>query len=176
MHDGFKVRFWIGAGVIVSSIVAALVAFSYFSGAISAEADQIVMAKTKAGNDASSLASLASLETAAPQAAQYDVAIKQLIPDQSGLLGFSAWMGQAAARFQVNATVSYQGNPTLPSGDTPGNTGFTLTAQGSGGSMVPFLDYIAAKAPGFIISFTSVDFTNDRNQETVTAQGIAYFR
>ncbi len=176
MHDSFKVRFWIGTVVIVCSIVAAFVAFSYFSGAISAEADQIVMAKTKAGNDASSLSSLASLEAAAPQAAQYDAAIKQLIPDQSGLLTFSVWMAQVASRFQVNSTVSYQGTPVPPSGNMPGNAGFTLSAQGPEGSMIPFLDYLATQAPGFIVSFTSVDFTNDHTQETVTAQGVTYFR
>lgn len=176
MHDGFRRRFWIGVTIILLGIVGGIAAFSYFSGAIGAKADQISMAKMKTGSDANALANLASLEGDAPEAARYDAAIHQLIPDQSGLIGFNAWIGQVAAQYKVNASVSFRGDPVPPSGNAPGTAGFTLTAQGPEGSLIPFFDYLTTRATGFIVSFTSVDFTNDQSAESLTAQGITYFR
>ncbi len=175
-HDGYNGRLWLGVAILFVSVVAAVIAFFYFSGAIGAQADQIAIAKLKASNDANALANLASLEGAAPQAAQYDAAIHQLIPDQSGLIAFNTWMGQVASQYQVNASVAFTGDPTPSVGSTPGSVTFNMTAQGPAGSIIPFLDYLTTRAPGFIVSFTSIDFTNTQTQESFTAQGVTYFR
>lgn len=175
-HGGYNGRIWLGVGVILVSIIAATIAFFYFSGAIGSQADQIAIVKLKASNDANALANLASLEGAAPQADQYDAAIHQLIPDQSGLISFNTWMGQVASQYQVNTSVAFTGDPTPSAGDTPGSATFSMTAQGPAGSIIPFLDYLTTHAPGFIVSFTSLDFTNTQSQESLSAQGVTYFR
>lgn len=175
-YDGYNRRLWLGMGVILVSIIAGAIALFYFSGAIASQADQIAMAKAKANNDANALANLASLEGAAPRAAQYDAAIQQLIPDQSGLISFNTWIGQVAARYQVNASVSFTGNPIPSTGNMPGSATFNMTAQGASGSIIPFLDYLTTQAPGFIVSFTSLDLTNTQTQGSLSAQGITYFR
>ena len=175
-HDGYNGRLWLGVVVILVSIIAATIAFFYFSGGIAGQADQIAIAKLKAGNDANALANLASLEGAAPQAAQYDTAIHQLMPDQTGLIDFNTWIGQVASQYQVNASVAFTGDPVPSAGDTPGTATFNMTAQGPEGSIIPFLDYLTMHAPGFIVSFTSLDFTNTQTQESLSAQGVTYFR
>lgn len=163
-------------GIILASIVAATAAFSYFSGAIGDHVNKIVAAKQEADSEAASVADVASLQAAASQATQYDAAISTLIPDQSGLINFSTWVSQIAATYQVSVSVAYQGDPTPPSGNSPGTAVFTMTVQGPEGSVLPFIDYLSSEAPGFIVSFTSFNFANDQTQETFTAQGVTYFR
>ena len=176
MNDSFKKYLRIGVGVILGSIAIASVAFWFFSGGLHVQADSIIAEKTAVKNEASAVANFAALESDAPKAAQYDLAIKKLVPDQSGLITFNAWISQIAKGYRVIATVAYQGDPTLPAGVVPGSAAFTMTAQGPENSIVPFINYISAQAVGFPFSFGSFNFTNDRAQENFTGQGILYFR
>ena len=176
MNDRFKKYLWIGTGVILGSIVIASVAFYFLSNEITAQADSIVVERTAAQNEASAIAGFAALETQAPKAMQYDAAIQKLLPDQSGLITFNTWVTQIAKKYNVIATVAYQGDPTLPAGPVPGSAAFTMTAQGPENSMVPFIDYLSSQAVGFPLSFESFDFTNNRTQENFTGQGTLYFR
>lgn len=176
MKSNFARRFWIGIGIILGSIIIAGGALYYFSGVMQKEANAIVASKAAKESEAGSLKTLALLEGQAPQAAQYEAAIKNLIPSQSGLITFSTWVAGVAGKHKVSATVAYQGTPTPPAGSTPGTAKFTMTAQGPEGSIAPFLRDLTTKEPGFIVSFSSFDFTNNQNQETIVAQGTVYFR
>jgi hypothetical protein len=176
MNDSFKKYLRIGVSVIFGSIAIASVAFWFFSNGIHAQADSIIAEKMTVKNEASAIANFATLESDAPKAAQYDAAIKKLVPDQLGLITFNTWVSQIAKEYGVIATVAYQGDPTLPVGVVPGSTAFTMTAQGPENSIVPFIDYISAQAVGFPFSFGSFNFTNDRAQENFTGQGTLYFR
>jgi hypothetical protein len=176
MNNSFKKHLWIGTGIIVGSMAVAFIAFYLFSGYLRTRADNIIAEKTAAKKEASAIADFAALKTDAPKAAQYDVAIQKLLPSQSGLITFNAWVSQIAKGYGVIATVAYQGDPTLPTGATPGSAAFTMTAQGPENSIVPFVDYLSSRAVGFPFSFGSFNFTNDRTQENFTGQGTLYFK
>ncbi len=176
MTADFKKRLWIRAGVIVGSIAIAIGAFWYFAGAIKAQATRVAAFKEDAASNANAAAQLAALERAAPQAANYAAALQNLLPDQSSLINFSAWLSAAATRYGVQAAAAFRGNPVPPAGTAPGTAAFTMTVQGPEGSIAPFLDYLTRNDPGFIVSFSSFDYTNNRTQENLTAQGTTYFR
>jgi len=162
--------------VIVGSVILAAVGFWLLSGSITAEADRVVAQKVAAQETTNAVANFAVLKAAAPQAAQYGVAIQKLMSDQSGLITFSSWVNQAANKYNVTATVAYQGDPVPSSAGVPGTANFTMTAQGPENSITPFVNYLSSQAAGFMLSFGSFDFTNDQDQENIIAQGTLYFR
>jgi hypothetical protein len=176
MNDRFKKYLRIGIGVILGSMVIALVAFYFLAQNLRAQADDIVAKKTTAKSEANAVADFAALESDAPQAMQYDAAIQKLLPTQSGLIAFNTWVSQIATKYGVIATAAYQGDPTLPTGAVPGSASFTMTAQGPENSIAPFIDYLSAHAVGFLLSFGSFNFTNNKTQENFTGQGTLYFR
>jgi hypothetical protein len=176
MSADFKKRLWIRVGVIAGSIAIAIGAFWYFSGVITTQAAKVAMLKQEAANNASAEAQFAALESAAPKAARYAAAFQSLLPDQSSLINFNAWLVAAGQRYGVQVAGAFRGTPVPPAGNTPGTASFTITAQGPEGSLVPFLDYLTQNDPGFIVSFKSFDYTNDRTQENLTAQGVTYFQ
>lgn len=176
MNSNFKKRLWIGVGVIFGSMVIAFGAFYFLSDGLHVQADSVVAEKVAAQRAAAAIANFAALKTDAPQAAKYEAVMQKLLPDRSGLITFNTWVNQIAKRYGVAATVAYQGDPTLPVGAVPGSAAFTMTVQGPENSIVPFVNYITARAAGFPLSFGSFDFTDDRTQENLIAQGTLYFR
>src|SRR5580698_7419156 len=139
MKNDFPKRFWIGMGIIIGSIALTGGAFYYLTGAIGVQASAVLSAKTNAQNDASEVGNLASLEGQAPIAAEYEAAFQKLLPDQQSLITFGSWVNQIGSKYGVSATVSFVGSSTPSSGGTPGSASFTMSAQGSEGSMAPFL-------------------------------------
>jgi hypothetical protein len=176
MKNDFTRRFWTGMGIIIGSIVLTGGAFYYLTGAMEQQATDVLTAKTNTENDASAVANLASLESQAPTAGQYEALFQKLLSNQQGLITFSSWVDQIGSKYGVAATVSFVGSSTPASAGAPGFVPFTMSAQGPEGSLPPFLDYLASKAPGFIVSFSSFDFTDDRSQQTLNAVGSVYFR
>ncbi len=176
MNHNFKKRLWIGLSVTFGSIVAAAIGFYFLSNDLQTQATNVMVTRAAIQNRSNVVANFAALEADAPKAEQYAAAIQQLLPDQSGLIVFNSWVSQIAKNYNVAATVAFQGNPVPSSASSPGTIDFTMTAQGPEGSIGPFLTYLSSQASGFILSFSSFDFTNNKTAENLTAQGTVYFR
>jgi hypothetical protein len=123
-----------------------------------------------------SVADLASLEHAVPQAAQYQLAMDRLLPDQYGIVTFGQWLTQMGRRYSVTANAQFLGAVVSPQGTTPGTAGFSFDIEGSPSNVTSFLDEISSKSSGFLVSLTSFDFTNDGASAKVTGQGVIFFR
>jgi hypothetical protein len=180
MKNSFTKKVWISLGVIILSIIIASVALYYFSNDLAAQASKVITDRQAVSAQSDQLGSLAQLESDAPKAAGYVIAMNQLMPDQYGLVGFGPWLNQVAKKYAVTVSYAFQGQPALSNGATPGSIDFSLTAQGSSGSVVSFLNNIESQSPGFILTFSSFDYTNDSSAgpaaETVKAQGTLFTR
>lgn len=176
MKENFKQRLWLGFGIILGSIIIASVALYFLSGDINTQAAAILDQKTADQNQTEAVANLANLKSAAPAAAQYEVAMDRLLPDQFGLVGFSQWLNQVGGQYGVTATFTFQGNPGAPTPGTLGTAAFSLTAQGPTiQDLTAFLHNIESQAPGFLLSISSFNLTGGVNP-SLTAQGILFFQ
>jgi hypothetical protein len=96
------------------------------------------------------------------------------------LIGFTPWLDQVAKKYSVTVSTSLQGNPTLSNGTAPGSINFSLSAQGPTGGVVNFLNDIESQSSGFLLTITSLDYTNDLSggvsAEKINAQGTLFFR
>lgn len=166
--------------MISASIIITSVALYYFSNDIAAQAGKVLLDKEAVSEQSDQLGSLAQLESDAPKAAGYAIAMNQLMPDQYGLVGFGPWLNQIAKKYNVIASYSFQGQPTLSTSAAPGSIDFSLSAQGSTGDVVSFLNDIESQSPGFLLTLNSFDYMNDLSDgsaaETVKAQGILFTR
>jgi hypothetical protein len=148
----------------------------FFSGQISSEVDAIVSDRAMVRSKTDALADLAQLESGAPQAAQYQEAIDQLLPDQYGLVAFTQWLTQLGNKYGVTTNAAFQGSVTPSAGTTPGTAQFSFSAQGSPGALASFLDGMSAKSSGFLLTVTSFDVTGGGSNENMTGQGVLFFR
>jgi len=176
VKDRFVRQMWIGLGIIVASIALAAGAIFYYANDLSAQADGIVNDRTAMQRQTDSVTDLANLEHSVPQAAQYQVAMDRLLPDQYGLVTFGQWVSQLGQKHNVNANAQFQGAVTAPTGITLGNAGFSFDAEGSPADLASFLDEMTLKSSGFLLTLGSFDFTSNGTDSKVTGQGTVFFR
>jgi type II secretory pathway pseudopilin PulG len=176
VKDRFTKQLWIGLGIVIVSIAAAALAIFFFVGNLTTQADTIEQDRALIQKQTDSVANLASLEHAVPQAAQYQTAMDQLLPDQYGLVTFEQWFSQAGRRYNVTSAAQFLGAAASPQGTTPGTAGFSFDAEGSPADLIRFLDGINMKSAGFLISLSTFSFTNTNNSAKVMGQGIIFFR
>jgi hypothetical protein len=172
----FVRQLWISLGIIVGSIAIAAGLLAFFSGDISAKADAIVGDRATVQSKTDALANLAQLESEAPQAAQYQLAIDQLLPDQYGLVTFTQWIAQLGVKYDVTTNAAFQGSVVPSAGATPGAAQFSFGAEGTPENIAAFLDGMNAKSTGFLVTLTSFNVTGSGSNENMTGQGTLFFR
>ena len=175
----FSRRLWISFSIIFGAIVLASVALYYVSGNLSASADKIVANRTLINQETTGVATLAQLKQDAATAATYQSAMEQLLPTQDGLINFSGWLQKIGNGDQVAVNTTF--NPNAISPNPPGSVsvaqtmGFSIQAQGSVSALAAFLKDIQSK-PGFFVHINSFDMVSNSGSETLSAQGIVFFR
>ena len=174
MDNHFARRLWLSFGIIVASIVIAAGALYFFAGNLSANADAIVSARAALNKQNSVVANLAGLKQQAAQAAQYQTAMGQLVPNQYGLVTFEQWFSEQGAKYHVSASASFQGAATPSAGSTPGSAAFSFTVSGSLDDVDSFLNFVSAQSPDFLIAFNSFNVTGDGINYNATGLGTVY--
>jgi hypothetical protein len=174
--ERFVRQLWISFGIIAGSIAIAAGLLAFFSGDISAQADAIVSDRATVQSKTDALANLAQLEAEAPQAAQYQSAIDQLLPDQYGLVTFTQWIAQLGTKYDVTTNAAFQGSVVPSAGTTPGTAQFSFSVEGPPENIAAFLDGMNTKSTGFLVTLTSFDVTGGGSNETLTGQGTLFFR
>ncbi len=172
----FARQLWISFGVILGSIAIAIGMLAFFLGQISSQADAIVGDRAMVQSKTDALANLAQLESDAPQAAQYQVLINQLLPDQYGLVTFTQWLTQLGNKYGVTTDAAFQGSVTPPAGTIAGTAQFSFSAQGSPSALAAFLNGMSTKSSGFLLTLTSFSITGEGSNENMTGQGTLFFR
>ncbi len=176
VKDRFAKQLWIGFVIIAVSFFIAAAALYFFAGDLSANADAIVSARATVQNQTAAVANLANLEQQAPQAARYQAAMNQLLPDQYGIVPFAQWFGGVGKQYGVTANASFQGAMVQAQGTTPGTASFSFNAQGSPSNIVSFLNAVGAKSSGFLLTINSFDITVNGATANATGQGTLFFR
>ena len=175
IKDRFMRRFWISMSIIVGSIVVAGLAIDYFSGSLSAEANIIVGDRTTIQRNTDAVASLAQLKSAAPQAARYQAAMDQILPDQYGLVTFTQWFSQLGQKYNVTTNAAFQGSVVPTAATVAGSAQFSFSAVGSPADISAFLNAVDSTTSGFIVSLSTFDVASDGTNETITGQGQLFF-
>lgn len=176
VKDRFKRQLWISIGIIAASIVVAAGVLYFLSGNISAEAQAIASGRAQVESEIDDIANLATLQEAAPQAARYQAAMDQILPDQYGLVTFTQWFATLGQKYGVTANATFQGSVVPPAGATPGNTQFSFDAEGTSEDLTAFLDGLNATSTGFLVTLTSFSVKSDGTSEDMTGQGTLFFR
>ena len=174
--DRFTKQLWISAGVIVAGIVLAAGVLGFLSGDISAQASAIANDRAVIQENANAVATLVQLDADAPQAARYQAAIDQLLPNQYGLVTFTQWFSQLGEKYGVTTDAAFQGSVVPPAGTVAGTAQFSFGAEGSPDNLTAFLDGMNAKSSGFLVSLTSFDVASDGMNEKMTGQGVVFFQ
>lgn len=176
VKDRFIRQFWIGVGIIIASIVIAAGVLFFLSGDLSSQAAAIAADRAVIQEKTNAVADLARLEADAPQAAQYQKEIDQLLPTQYGLVDFTQWLSQLGAKYSVTTDAAFQGSVVPPAGVTPGMAQFSFSAEGSPTDLIAFLGGMNATSSGYLISLGSFNVTNSENNEKIAGQGTVFFQ
>lgn len=176
VKDRFVKKLWISFGIIIASIVIAAGAFYFFAGAIATQATAVVNERAAVLGQADAFADLASLEGAAPQAAQYESAIDRLLPSQYALVGFGQWFSSEGSQYGVTANATPPQVVTQPQASTPGAASFSFAAEGPLTNLTTFLNAAAAKSSQFLFSFGSLTVMSNGTDYKITGQGTIFFQ
>ncbi|HEY5220983.1 MAG TPA: hypothetical protein VIJ29_02440 [Candidatus Paceibacterota bacterium] len=176
VKDRFAKQLWISGGVILGSIAIAVGVLVFLAGEISAQASMITTDRQTIQEKTDAVSTLAQLEAAVPQAAQYQEAITQIIPDQFSLVTFPQWLSTLGARYNVTTDAVLQGSASPATAATAGTAQFSFTADGSPSNLTAFLNSMNATAPGFLLTVSSFDVVSDGANQKITGQGILFSR
>ena len=135
----------------------AVAALSLLSADIGARAQAILIYRSSLADRNTNLDTFAQLQKDAPAAAGYQAAIGQLLPSQDDLINFPQDVTTAAKSFNVNTSVSFQGEPAPATASSPGYVGFSLRASGTNANLLAFLKYIESQSTQFLLTVDSVD-------------------
>ncbi len=179
MKDTFARKTWMSLLIILGSIIIASGAFYYFSNDLTAQMTKIVSERQAVSGQNNALDSLAALKSQEPTAAAYTAAMKQLLPDQYGIVNFSAWLTTIAAKYGVSVSFAFTGNGTpsaQSTASTPGTIDFSLSISGPVDKANQYLKDIESQSPGFLFTLHSFDYTTDSSGEKLNAQGTLFFK
>lgn len=178
VKDRFSKQLWMSLGIIVISILISGGVLYFFTGDLSANADAIMAAHATIQTQNDALANLANLKQQAPQAAQYQAEIHQLIPDQYGLVPFAQWFKDEGSRYNVTADAVFQGSIVPAQGSTPGTISFSFNVQGTPSNLISFLDTVSATSTssGFLLTINSFNITMNGTSANATGQGTLFSR
>lgn len=176
MKNVFKKQLLISGSVILGSIIAASVGLYFLSGDLGTQAQKIITEKALAAQQASVLGILAQLESDAPVAAKYSAAIDQLLPIHDDLIGVPGWVNGLAAKHDVTASFSFQGNNNPATNATPGTDGFTVLVEGQQANVAAFLNDMESQSPQFLLNVNSLDLVNNGPDYKLSIQGVLFSR
>jgi hypothetical protein len=176
MAANFKRPLIVSFSIIAGSIAIATAIVYFLTQNISAQAVKIASDRSAIAAETGVLASIASLNAQASQAAVYRRAMEKLLPNQDGLIGFGQWAGNLAAANHVAAHVSFQGKNISPSPAMAGQAGFSLTVNGPVSNIVAFINAMEAKSSGFLLAISSFDLASGNPDYQLSAQGNLFFR
>ena len=176
MATTLKRHLIISFSVIIVSVIIATCVLYILSDNIAAQVTKVQADRALVSEQTDALDVLSDLTEQAPQAAAYQSAIDQLLPDQDGLLTFQEWLANIASSHQVSANATFAGNPSLANGSQAGQSNFSLEVDGSVDNIIAFLDDIEAKSPGFLVQLSSFNLVTSNGSYKFTAPGVVFFR
>lgn len=175
MKDEFKKYAWTGFAVIFCEVIVVAGAFYFLMGDIASRSNAIAATRVLVAQKNSSLAAFAEIKKDTAEAATYETAMDKLLPAQNDLINFPQWLQNFAATFNVTTNFLF-GETVAATPSAPGSIGFSLTAQGSEGDTLSFLKNLESQAPGFLLSFDSVNLTESGSGAKVVVTGEMFFK
>lgn len=176
MGSRFRRGLIISSAIIAGSFLISGVAVYLIGLDLRLQADKIGTARALIANHSAVLASLAHLKNDAAQAASYKTALDKVLVSQNQLLDFKKWVDGLARTNGLEHSFSFQGEPVLPSGDSPGYYNFSLDASGPQRNLAEFMETIEYRSPRFLSSLSSFNLTRSGDNYRISTQGNVYFR
>jgi len=176
MKDDFNRYLWINFGILFGVIVIAVVALYLFTGDIISRSNAILADRALIARQNASLAAFAEIKNDSAEAAKYKTVMDKLLPTQSEIINFQTWLQSFEAAYGVTTNFSFTAN-IVPSTQTkPGTIGFSLTVQGSSSNVLSFLRDIESQAPDYLLSFDSINISQNGENTEAVASGNIFFR
>ena len=176
MKDNFNRYVWVSFGMIVGSLIIAVVAFSFYTGDIASRSSAISAASALIAQQNNSLLAFAEIKQDAAEEIKYKTAMDKLLPMQSELINFPKWLQDVAATYSIAADFSFNANVTPATPTSPGAVGFSLTVDGGNSNIISFLKSIESQEPDFLLSFNSFDLSQNGDDTKVVVGGNMFFR
>lgn len=172
----FKRRFWIGVGIIAASMVIFAATAFFVGGDIGAAANAITTARSRAAEQSAMITAYTGLKADAATAATYQTAMDKLLSSQDNLIGFPSQINNIAHNDGVDLTFTFNGNPTLSTGGSPGSIGFTMNAIGSLSNIITFIGDVESNAPIMLSRIDTFDLTQGGSNYALAATGRVFFK
>lgn len=176
MRNNFQKKLWINFGVIFGAVAIAATAIYFLSNDLTAQADKIVSDKTLIAKQTAAVGAFAGLKSDAPVAAQYEAAMKKLLPVHDDLINFSQWLTSVGSSHHVSVSFAFQGGLTAATADVPGSDAFSMSATGSSADLLAFLTDIEIQNQSFLISISSVNLTSNGADYRLSTVGTVFSR
>jgi hypothetical protein len=174
--DSFKKQLWISLGIIITSIVVALIVVYLFISDISSKTSQVLLYRSGIALESANLGNAAQLKKDAAQAALYQTAIQKLLPNQDGLINFPQMVDSIARSYNLNDQVSFTNDSIAPSPSAVGSIGFSIEVDGKASDCVAFLQNIELKSDQFVIRVDNFEFSGGDAKSRLVVGGKVFFQ
>ena len=169
-------QIWVNAGIILATIIVGIVAMSFVLGEANARADALVSARAAIAMQSDSLNLVAQLQKDASTAANYQKAIRQLLPTQDDLISFPQKVATLGKSYSVGVSIAFRGDPVPSNGNAPGNISFSMTLDGNQQDVSTFLKYLEFQSTQFLIAIDSANVSFNNGNEHMTANARVFFQ
>lgn len=176
MGRHFRRELIISVAIIAGALVIFGAAFYFLAGDLQFQSKKIVDVRAAIASRVATLDSLATLKGGAAPAAGYEQAIDRILVTQDKLLDFPKWLDGLARAHKVGSSFSFQGDPVLPQGNTPGYYSFSLNISGNLNDMADFMKDVEYQSPQFLTSLYGFDISGSGDNYAVVTSGKVFFR
>ncbi|MDP2598290.1 MAG: hypothetical protein Q8P49_00495 [Candidatus Liptonbacteria bacterium] len=172
----FRRELLISLAVLFGGVIAISGGLYVLDGDLGTQAARIVLDRALIAQRTQTISGLAELKRDSPQAKAYRDAMNVLLVTQDQLLDFPHWLDGLARSRSVALTFSFDPAPTMPQGDSPGFSGFSISVTGPIQNAVDFIRDAESRAPKFLVSLTNLDVTRSGSEYRIASHGQVYFK
>ncbi len=172
----FERRLAFRAGILLLALLVFGAAFYFLTGNILEQGKSLAATRELSTRRTQLLALLADLKRNSAGLDAYQKQIDALVPAKDQLVKVSRALDGVARADQVGMEFVFEGasNPSSP--ERLGYNGFRLSAQGSYGNVLNFLQFLELRSSQFLLALDDFDLSQNGGSYQVVAHGKVFFR
>jgi len=162
--------------VVVAAFVLGIIGIFWLRWSLNEVAGKVEQAHIDQARRSGLLGSSAELRQDEARADELLRVFERLVPNEDNLINLQTFLKVLAQRHNVGLDFNFQGGPTAPKGDQPGQQGFSISLRGELDNIMSFVEDLETRHTSFLFTINSMSFSQAGEEYQAQFTVTTYFK